>query len=270
MSEAIPSAIRSVLCRLERYREREIDLTLSDQDDMLASRDPEALTTYLGVGRSAVQQIAHAMILRGVSELGSVLDMACGYGRVLRHLVAFLPEARIVAYDLYPERVEFCRRTFGVEGAIAAQDPAACRLDRSFDLIWCGSLVTHLPRAEFDGTLELCARSLSERGIAVVSVHGRFSAIHQYRRFAYLPQERFARVEQEFRETGFGYADYPDRSPYRSQKHYGVSLASPSYVTAVVERLPDVRLIGYHERAWDDHHDVVILARPGVAAPDPE
>jgi hypothetical protein len=34
----------------------------------------------------------------------------------------------------------------------------------------------------------------------------------------------------------------------------------------LVEALPGVRILGYRERAWDDHHDVLVFGKPGVEA----
>jgi SAM-dependent methyltransferase len=257
--------IDTVHGQLDAYRARSIDRTIAPDDDMLSSSQPGRVADYFEVGRDAIENIATAMILAEVDEVTSALDMACGYGRVLRHLVAFLPDARVVACDVDPERVDFCTKTFGVEGHTSQEDPDRIQFEHAFDLIWCGSLLTHVGEPRFRSYLELFARSLAEPGVAVVSLHGRFASLHQARRWKYLPDAEFERVEADFRDHGFGYLDYPEgQGP--GLDGYGISVSAPSYVMRLVEALPGVRILGYRERAWDDHHDVLVFGKPGVEA----
>ena len=255
--------IHSVEERLEAYRAASVDCTLAADDDMLSSPHPQQVAEYLEIGRDAIDNIALALMLAGIEEVSSALDMACGYGRVLRHLKAFLPAARLLACDVEPERVDFCTKTFGVDGCLSKADPEQMGFERAFDLIWCGSLLTHVGEPRFRGYLELFARSLADPGVAVVSLHGRFAPVHQLRRWKYLPDADFERIESDFREHGFGYLDYPaGHGP--GLEGYGISVASPAYVLGLVESMPDVRILGYRERAWDDHHDVLVFGRPGI------
>lgn len=223
---------------------------------MLPGSRPEDLARYLDVGRSAVDCIAEALVVGGLSDPLSVLDFGCGYGRVLRHLLTFLPEAEIVASDVDTARVEFCEKAFGAAGVVAARDPQEASFDRSFDLIWAGSCVTHLDAERFRSAFELLARSLGEQGIAVVTLHGRYAVEHQRRGFHYLAEDAFREASEGLQARGFGYAEYEPGAGY------GVSLSSPQYVVSLLEAIPDIRLLGYHERAWDDHQDVVVFGRP--------
>ncbi len=52
--------------------------------------------------------------------------------------------------------------------------------------------------------------------------------------------------------TGFGYSDYaPGRAPV-----YGVSLTSPAWIRATLERVGGFREVAFAEKAWADHHDI--------------
>ncbi len=44
----------------------------------------------------------------------------------------------------------------------------------------------------------------------------------------------------------------------------GVSLSLPSFTAATVEGVPGVRIVGYHERRWDGHQDVLILRKADI------
>lgn len=264
-----PAVFAAVAELLGRYATRPIDATLAPHDDMLPGPSAEHLETYLAVGRSAVQCIAEALVLAGLPAVRSVLDLACGYGRVLRHLRPLFPDARLVASDIDPGRVAFCERTFGAEGVVAPEDLAELDLGGEFDLIWCGSLLTHLAEPLFGRTLERIVTLLAEPGAAVVSLHGRYAVEHQRRGFHYLPVDRWQRIVQDFASRGFGYEDYEELADYPLHRRYGVTLTAPAWVAGQIEKLPGARLLGYHERAWDDHHDVVVVGRPAWDATSP-
>ena len=74
----------------------------------------------------------------------NILDLPSGYGRVMRFLKAEFPEAALTACDVIREGVDFCARTFGARAIYGKEDPSELELDERFDLIWCGSLLTHV------------------------------------------------------------------------------------------------------------------------------
>ena len=58
----------------------------------------------------------------GHNDVRTILDFACGYGRVLKFLKARFPTANIAASDIDPEALNFCRRAFFVQTAISNLD----------------------------------------------------------------------------------------------------------------------------------------------------
>ena len=72
---------------------------------MLQHDGPEELAHYLSVGRSANANIEASLAAadRGWNSVESCLDMACGYGRVMRHIAARIGGARITACEVMPE-----------------------------------------------------------------------------------------------------------------------------------------------------------------------
>jgi len=67
---------------------------------------------------------------------------------VTRHLRAFFPDADLFVSDLDKRGECFAAETFAARPIEAAPD-FATSLARSFDLIFCGSLPTHLPERRF-------------------------------------------------------------------------------------------------------------------------
>jgi SAM-dependent methyltransferase len=249
---------RAIADRLERYETSNISNEIASNDDMFDGQNPDALGVYLRVGSDAISVIADAMVSGSVCAPSSVLDLPCGFGRVTRHLAEFLPDSEIFVADLQEDGVRFCCDRFGTTPLVARADFEDLDFGRKFDLIWSGSLLTHLDVDRFTEALHFFARSLNPDGIAIVTLHGRYSPYLQHHGWKYLSDKRFAIAEAGFDETGFGYVDYADR------ERYGITLSSPSFTTDVAARIPGIRLAGYCERRWSDHHDVLVLRKSTI------
>jgi SAM-dependent methyltransferase len=254
----------SIVERLRRYQESGVDETISPHDNMFQADRREH---YFAVGSGAVAIIALAMIKAGKDRFANVLDLPCGPGRVMRHLVRFLPEASIVASDIDPDHVQFCARRFGAVPLLSGPDLRAVTLDRPIDLLWCGSLLTHFSASRFKEALWQMVGWLAPGGIAIVTLHGRWSLRRQGDTpHKYLDDEAFAPIAEGVARDGFGYADYPDRGDRLGQESWGMSVSLPHWVMHVVDALEDVRLLDYTERGWDNHQDVLILRKIPIAA----
>ena len=100
---------------------------------------------YFKVGLSAIHCIDEALERAKLTEVRTILDLPCGSGRVMRFLRQRFPQCTgspPASWKL--GRVEFCVRTFGAEPALSSLNLDEVSLGKQFDLIWCGSLVTHL------------------------------------------------------------------------------------------------------------------------------
>jgi SAM-dependent methyltransferase len=252
---------------LSAYRARQLITAISPEDDMHNPADPIATARYMYVGLNALELILEAMTLARKQEIAAILDMPCGFGRVLRHLRAAFPSAAIHACDLYENRVQFCAKRLGAIPIKSKEELKDLDFAEKFDLIWCGSLLTHLPQRLFADALVLFSRSLQQGGIAVVTLHGRWTPFNQHHHIKYISDELFASAEQDFYRSGFGYADYQAPSIYKGQRNYGVSLAAPWYVLRLLEDDESVSVLSYRERAWDDHHDVLMLQKIPITHP---
>lgn len=244
-----------ILRRFVDYQASNIDTTISERDDMF----DYGLERYLGVGLSAMHVISHAMMLTGLTRFHNVLDLPCGFGRILRHLVKFLPESHIVACDLNKEAVDFCRKTFNVEGIYSKERFDDIKFDSTFDLIWCGSLLTHLKEERFREAIKLFVRSLSDGGVAIITLIGRFTPKVQEKYHKLLPDELFAEAMQGFLDRGFGFKEY------EGYENYGISLSSPSFVMGVVEKIPEIQISCYSEREWVGFHDVLMITKKPIS-----
>jgi SAM-dependent methyltransferase len=212
---------------------------------------------YFKVGLSAIRCIDEALAGRISPDVERILDFPCGGGRVLRFLRQRFPDAEITACELERGPVEFCVQTFGALPAFSSLTLNEVVLAQSFDLIWCGSLVTHLNERGIVSLLRLFHRHLRMGGIMIFTTHGDFVPGRILRReFDYgLTQEQINRIGASYPETGYGFEDYP------GEKDYGVSLTSPDWIRRQVGAIGDLREVYFKKRGWDDHQDVFGFVR---------
>lgn len=203
---------------------------------------------YLGVGLSAMRSIS----LGYKGEPKTILDLPCGYGRVLRFLRARYPNAEINACEIDPSAVEFCRKEFG---AIPLQSNADLDITvyQQFDLIWCGSLVTHLDATRITRLFEFFYDHLTPTGVCIFTSHGTTPYAWMKSGIENYGLSDVSGVVHSYERTGFGYA------PYDGQE-YGISLISRSKMESMMPGNPSL----FIEHGWDNHQDVYAFSRANL------
>lgn len=212
---------------------------------------------YFSVGLSAIRCLDYALTAAGLKAVNVALDMPCGHGRVLRFLVRRFPETKFIACDLDRNGVDYCAETFGVEGIYSRPDLDGLDLGRRVDLIWCGSLLTHLDQPRISALLHFFARHLVEHGLVVFTTAGeRVVEWMTTRQFDYgIAQEEIPIICGAYAKDGYAYTDYPYMSDY------GISLTSPEWIRKQVAEVGGLREITFQPHAWDDHQDVYAFVR---------
>lgn len=215
---------------------------------------------YFTVGLSAMRAVEEALRRANLSSVGRVLDLPCGHGRVLRFLARRFPTAAFTACDLDRDGVDFCARTFGATPVYSVTDLDTLSFDAPFDLIWCGSLITHLDADRTRALFRLFARHLAPGGLLLFSAHGDFVARRlPTGEFDYmLTAAQVETITRRYAATGFGYEDYAT-----GQGGYGVALTSPAWIRARLAEVGGLAEVYFAERAWDEHHDVFGYVREG-------
>jgi SAM-dependent methyltransferase len=217
---------------------------------------------YLRVGLDAVRSIDSALGRTSTREPSSVLDMPCGWGRVMRFLAARFPEASLTGCDIVDDAVEFCARRFGARPVRSSPSFSDLDLRQRFDLVWCGSLVTHIDATGIEALLQLFARSLGPDGLAVVTAHGEEAARRARQRDALyeLGPGSAAGLIARYERDGFGFAALPGSLPEaegggRSPAPYGISLTSRAWMRQAAE-CAGLREAHFAQHDWDGHQDV--------------
>ncbi len=243
---------------------------LAPGDTMFDGRDWH----YLRVGVSALDAIEAA--LSGAAAPRRILDLPCGFGRVTRMLRARYPAAEITVCDLDRPAVDFAAATFDARGVYSTPDFRDLRIDGPFDLIWVGSLLTHLPEHQTRQFLDFAARHMAPDARLVVTSHGDYVAA-RLRASTYGLSEAAARgLIAQYLACGYGYRGYG------GDPAYGISLAARAWYETLLAGSP-LRLQSFRPRGWDRHQDVLVLRpapaggssrptpldRPGLARPLP-
>jgi SAM-dependent methyltransferase len=245
---------------------RTVDTAISPEDTMwLAGRD-----RYFRVGLDAIRCIDAACASSGVSTPARILDMPSGAGRVLRFIARRFPDAELTACDIFEDEITFCARRFGAHPVLSSPDFDSLELPGTFELIWSGSLVTHLDAGGTDAFLRLCRRHVSPGGVVVVTTHGEEVAgrVPNDPGFYGLDDKQAEAVVSQYRREGAGFVAYSD--PHEPQQAgyspesapWGVSLMSREWVRSVAHRA-GLRELHFAERDWNAHQDVFAFAAAG-------
>ena len=203
----------------------EIIREIAPDDEMYDGK----LEHYFGVGESAMRCIDSALFNAGREKrsVRRILDLPSGHGRVMRSFRAAFPNAELTACDLNRSGVDFCAKTFGAVPVYSEIDVNRIRLQGKFDLIWSGSLLTHLSEEHCREFIRLFDSVLDVGGIMMFTTHGRrtedwMTGGH----WNYgLSANQIDELLTSYYQNGFGYVDYSDKNP-----GYGISICTPSFV----------------------------------------
>lgn len=221
-------------------------------DHMFNPRDPKH---YERVGESAMRNIFSALLLANAQEPRAVLDFACGSGRVSRWLRVAFPDAVFDVSDVRDDSLAFCTSAFGCTAWRSSDDLDAVSAPRSYDLIWSGSLLTHLSERASILFMRKFAQWLTPGGVAVFTTHGRKAAENMRSGIAkYIPPEQNAGVLSAYDQTGYGYV------PYAPGRDIGFSMNSLGWLVRQTEAL-GLRLLLAAEHSWDNHQDVIAIQK---------
>ena len=224
--------------------------TISPQDRMF--NPVNGLPRYLSVGRSGLRLILTAVVARlgypgGDSPISTILDFGSAYGRVTRFLRAAFPEAQLTVTDLNRDAVDWCVANLGVS-ALEGDIPS-----NAFDLIFLGSVFTHVPPEVTAGLLTKLTSALRPNGILIFTTQGRYACAdietHPERASYGLSRAQLDIILAGYKALGYGFAEY---SPGRG---YGVSLIGRAWFDKQVGQQPDLTQILFQEKGYDHHQD---------------
>lgn len=217
------------------------------------------LDRYFSVGEDALRKILGVMTLSGTSDPSSVLDYACGHGRVGRWLKSAFPKADLVGADTMKRALPHYQKCMQAEVHELHTDPQKVNLERKFDLIWSGSLITHLDETKAKKLLDCFSRHANDGGLIIFTSHGRFVASRwKEPSWPYnLSAERLKEISLQFDDGNYGYSDYGH------MKGYGISMTPLPWIMEYLKTDPSLKLITLMEQGWDNHQDIIAFQKVG-------
>ncbi len=214
---------------------------------------PGSAKHYLTVGLSAIHSIEESLVkLNSEQKITSVLDFACGYGRVLRYLCAKFEEADITASEIDNLALDFCQQEFSINPIASNTNFNDISFPEKFHLIWCGSLLTHIDKKSATKLIKFFYDNLLPNGVCVFTMHGQTSInwLRNKRETYGLSNKACHKILSSFDETGYGYANYD------KQDRYGVSVATPDTIVEIANKVGKWDKHIHIEHGWDNHQDV--------------
>lgn len=129
---------------------------------------------YLEHGAEHVAKMLELLESSGfvVPDQGRILDFGCGAGRMIRHLRPLAERCEIWGTDISATHIFWCRQHLSppFHFATTTKVPHLPFKDESFDLIYCGSVFTHIDDLAEAWLLEL-RRILKPNGRLYATIH---------------------------------------------------------------------------------------------------
>jgi len=208
---------------------------------------------FLRGGEQTVDDIENALRTIGTSldQFRDFLDFGCGCGRLLLALEYRHIESTITGCDVDKRAIDWCRHNLDCAKVVVndALPPSPFK-EKTFDLVWAGSVFTHLDEDHQDSWLKEMQRMLKPCGILLASVHG--PHLWETR----LPSWTIAKL----RERGMMYV----RTNADSGIHpdwYQVAWHTEEYIRN--HWAPVFDILGYLPRGFNDYQDIIVARKKG-------
>jgi SAM-dependent methyltransferase len=241
--------IQTAAAVVDRYRITPYSRVVDPADEMW-NTGPD---WYWAVGESGLDCVIKGLLASPIPQPASFLDLACGYGRVGRHLRAAFPSTRIIWCDV--QGADFCAREFGGETIRSEHELLNVAIPR-VDAIWVGSLFTHVPEARAVVWLNHVAQALNPGGVLVATFHGRVTA-KLYRNALPAMAPMLDRLEPQQQATGWGFEAYDTTA----DPGWGISLSRIDRLAHIAAAVPNTKIAAIVEGGWSANQDVLVLVK---------
>ena len=200
-----------------------------------------------------------------IQEFESILDFACGDGRLTRYLQALAPNASIYGCDIDGRSIEQARLDIPT-GIFATNGlrPPLDYPDEQFDFIFSYSVFTSLSETSQEQWLKELARVLRPGGVMLHTTHS-YENISRLSIFCpnLLDQFQLPEPVDEFIESNREYYYIPSGP---DTPDYGLAIISDEYVATKWPEFTELQFIDHVVAAIESFpsgpQDFVILAKP--------
>ncbi|MBD3267977.1 methyltransferase domain-containing protein [bacterium] len=130
--------------------------------------------TYLDSGKLHVTNMINTLESSDffVDKAKRIMEFGCSAGRMIRHLPELAPKAELWGVDISAQHIRWCidHLTPTIHFATSTMHPHLPFEDRYFDLVFCGSVFTHIEDTAETWMLEL-GRILRPGGRIYITLH---------------------------------------------------------------------------------------------------
>lgn len=225
-------------------------------DFMLAGETAKDIGRYSSGAEQFVDILERSLQQSGGDweTVGPILEIGCGYGRIVRALRHRRPKADIFVSDVIDEGARFAAAEFSAT-RIAPIEKVGAEYDGKFGLIYLLSVYTHLRRDLVENNLRRVAAALRSGGTVVFTIHGQHSADTAERYEQYWLDK--SRVLAGLSKDGY----YYERYPYYYDE-YGLTWFTQQAVEDLVRSVaPGLKLVSYSPAVLDEHQDVFVYRK---------
>lgn len=215
-----------------------------------------AAKSYYWMGRTALDSIQAAQALTRSRPPRRILDFPSGYGRVLRWLRYAWPEAEITACDIDRAGVDFCATSFQAVPVYSSIDVKEVRLGGQYDLIWVGSLFTHLTEDSAKDLFDLFHSVLAPGGMLLFSIAGEFVYNLAFAGdHGGVPAATVTQMKEDVERTGFAFGAY--KPGIVQESNYGRAFIAKTWLARQLKEYPDLSSAAYIHRGYARRQDVI-------------
>lgn len=162
----------------EQKLEESISLSIHKNDLMLLihlfkSGDfNKSLNAYFRLGHQTALLLREVLKEHTAEKAKSFLDFGSGYGRVTRFLpYALGKDIEVFTSEVKSEAVAFNENELGFKGIHHGSQAESFPTDRQFDIIFAGSIFSHLPEKMLEEWLTRLTEVLSPNGLLLFTTH---------------------------------------------------------------------------------------------------
>ncbi|MBE1427301.1 SAM-dependent methyltransferase [Desulfomicrobium macestii] len=145
---------------------------ISEKDNMFLRDDVNAYEKYFGIGLNALMVINNILNKYNLVPK-TILDLPSGFGRVTRFIRAAYPCSAIFASDINVQAVRFCSNFDAIPVYSSGNFiDLKSAIGVEINLVWTGSLITHLPESATIEYFKFISQILTPNGLAIMTSHG--------------------------------------------------------------------------------------------------
>ena len=215
----------------------------------------KTLDIYLNSGkvssekiRDIIADLQGATVVNGkIREAMTILDFASGYGCVARHMHNVVPAGKVVAMDIHDKAKYFNSTNLHVQAALSDTDPANVDAFFQFDVVFCLSFFSHMPRARIAPWLRKLVEFVKLGGIFLFTTHG-------------ITTHRNHLAHLKVDDKGYAFERTSEQKDL-SLDDYGNAITYPLLIFKELDNIATIELMMFRGASWWTHQDVYVVRK---------